>query len=420
MLRLRYGSIQFQMMHVTANTAFLGLALILSLTGTTPAAAIPPSPQEEFAASLAARAAQPWLPRYDPTTDWNFTHAAGDAQQACLRSAALPIPRADLPATAQASRLASCNSEALYYGFTGKPDYVRARECAYLERAAGDRRVISGSAVLSMIYADGLGAKRDLPMATKFACEAGGAPAEIAARVEHIRDLAGTSGQAESSFDFCDDITSGYMEGVCTAVAAAYRDARRNEVIARIASRYTPTQRAAFAALQKAAAGYFDRHAMNEVDLSGTARGAFWIEDIEHSWNEFLRDLQALEADEVPRADTGVAQQGDARLSAIYQQVLAEPSLRQQAPGELPPPGIPVVGGTISREGIRSDHALWLAYRDEWLHFAAVRKPALPPSTVQAWITGQRVQDLRCLLPSDSPGAVNCTRPSLLPSNMRQ
>jgi hypothetical protein len=403
-----------------ASQMTVGFALILSLAAAMAGASTPAIPERASPAWLVAQAAKPWLPRYDPQTDWNFTHASKGTQQTCLRSEALPIPRTDLPTTAQVPRLMSCNSEALYYGFTGQPDYARARTCAYLERAAGDRFPVAGSAILSMIYANGQGVKRNLPLAMKFACESGGAPAEINGRIGHLKDLATVPGEPRQSFGFCDDITSGYMEGICTGVAATYRDAQREKSIAHITSGYSPAQRAAFSSLRDTAANYFNAHARNEVDLSGTARGAFWIEDIQHSWNLFLRDLLVLETDKLPSADAQASQQADDRLNAILHAVLAEPSLRERPPAGLPPPGIPLMGGTISRQGIRVDHHLWLSYRDAWLHFAALRKPALPRSTVQAWITNQRIDNLGCLLPSRTPGARDCTRPALLPSNMQQ
>ena len=404
----------------TTTQIRLAFTLILSLAGTLACAATPGLPQKGSPAWFVARAARPWLPRYNPKTDWNFTHASKRVQQTCLRSAALPIPRADLPSIAQAARLMSCNSEALYYGFTGKPNYVRACKCAYLERAAGNHFPVAGSAILSMIYANGLGVKRNLPLATKFACEAGGAPAEINGRIGHLKDLAAMTGHTRPRFGFCDDITSGYMDGICTGIAATYRDAQREKAFAHVTSSYTLAQRAAFSTLQRAAANYFNAHARNEVDLSGTARGAFWIEDIEHSWNMFLRDLRILEAEKLPTEPHNATRQTGARLEAILHRVLAESSLRQRPPVRFPPPGIPVAGGTISRQGIGADQHLWLFYREAWLHFAALRRPALPRRTVEAWITNQRIRNLRCLLPFRTRGARSCTRPTLLPSNMRQ
>ncbi len=128
-----------------------------------------------------------------------------------------------------------------------------------------------------------------------------------------------------------------------------YRDVRREKVIAQIASSYTPTQQAAYSALHDAAANYFNKHAIDEVDLSGTARGAFWIEDIEYSWDGFLRNLRALEANNLPPANTKAADQADARLAATYDRVLAEPSLRQRPPQEFAPRGF------LSREERSAD-----------------------------------------------------------------
>jgi hypothetical protein len=374
----------------------IALAVILALVAgvgcaTTHTASMPEDP-------LLTRSAAPWLPWYDSTTDSSFARASSGARDTCHRSESIQIPRADLPATADLLRLASCDSKTLYYGFAQKPDYVRARECAYLQRADGSRNPISGSVVLAMIYANGAGVNRNLPLATKFACEAGGAPAEIDARIGHLEAMAATAGAPREPFDFCDDITSGHMQGVCAGIAATFSDVRRGKEIARIAVAYTTEQQAALAALQHAAANYFNEHATNEVDLSGTGRGAFWIQDIQGSWDGFLRDLQTLEGGQLPAADTGAAERADARLSATYQRVLAKPSLRDQPLAQLPPPWMPVIGGTISRQGIRTDQGLWLSYRAAWLHLAALRKPALAPSAVRLWITGQRLDDLGRLL----------------------
>lgn len=342
-----------------------------------------------------AHAAQPWLPGYEPG-DWNSAHASAASKLACQRSRALPIPQGDLPSAGELPALASCDSQALYYGDNGKPDPIRARQCAYLERGgtvtgSGGVSTIGGSAVLAMIYANGMGVPRNLPMATKFACEAGGAPAEIDGRIEHLQQMAAAS--SPKRFDFCDDITSGYMGGVCASVAADQADGRRADALSKITHGYSASQRQAYAALRKAAGAYFDAHSGNEVDLSGTARGAFEIEDVEASEQAFIRNLKALEAGKLPSGD---AKQADARLNAVYRRALANPGLAPQdgGYGSL---------GTITAKGIRADQRLWLAYRDAWLRFAAVRRPALPGDTVLAWLTTQRTDELRALLPSKDP-----------------
>jgi hypothetical protein len=369
-------------------------------------------------AQLLSRAAQPWLPTYNPKTSWDFTHSRPAVQQVCRRSESLPIPRADLPTAAQLPQLARCNSEALYYGFDGKPNDVQARDCAYLERALGDRMPLSGSAVLSMIYANGLGVRRNVPLAIKFACEAGGAPAEINGRIQHLQRLAAWQRPPWPHFDFCDDVTSGFMTGVCAAAAEGILEHRRKITIERIASRYSPTQKAAFLALQYIAQTYFNVQSQEEVDFSGSAGRAFVIDDLVWHEHMFTRDIEALNARRVPVAPVGAQQRADARLEALYQRVLANPALRPAPPNPLVP-GVPMTWlGTISREGLRVDQALWLSYRDAWVHFAAVVQPGLTRSRVSTWITRQRIDGLRCQLPYPAARPASCNIPWLSPTHL--
>ena len=389
------------------------LGLVLSLAG---AAAHTASAQGISLAQLFARAGRPWLPTYNPKTDWNFTHASAAAKKICLRSETVAIPSDDLPTAADLPKLVSCNSQALYYGFAGTPNYVRARQCAYLERALGDRNPISGSAVLSMIYANGLGVHRSVPLATKFACEAGGAPAEINGRIVHLQHLASPGASPRRQFGVCDDITSGYMTGVCAATAEGVIEERRKVTIERIAAHYTPAQKAAFQALQYIARTYSHLHEAEEVNFAGSAGHAFEIDDFVRSQAILLDDVEALNANKVPAGNIDDRRRADARLEALYRQVLANPALQSTGPDPLLP-GLPMTEmGTITREGLRVDQALWLSYRDAWVHFAAAVRPALSGDAVRTWITRQRIDDLRCLLPFHDKDFRSCNIPVLTPS----
>ncbi|MHB0990431.1 MAG: hypothetical protein ACYC0M_04040 [Burkholderiales bacterium] len=115
-----------------------------------------------------------------------MANAEADTQAACRKTEVLPLPQDDLPDAADLAKLKQCQSAELYYGYTGQPDYVRARQCAYLERGTASGKIISGSSILTMIYANGQGVLRNLPLAIKFACEAGGAPAEIDGRIADL------------------------------------------------------------------------------------------------------------------------------------------------------------------------------------------------------------------------------------------
>ncbi|MHB1678773.1 MAG: TadE family protein [Sulfuriferula sp.] len=125
-------------------------------------------------------------------------------------------------------------------GIGTKPDYVRARWCAYLDRSGlsnGDGLGHAGFDGLSilMIYANGLGVPRNLALATKFTCEAGCAQVELEGQLEHLQGLAAGAkpeGNAypwnSGLFDVCDDVTSGEMGGNCTSLESERLGARRH------------------------------------------------------------------------------------------------------------------------------------------------------------------------------------------------
>lgn len=348
------------------------------------------APTKLSPAQLLARADQPWLPASD---DWKDSLVNPRTRGACQSVTTLPIPAADLPPPAALPALAKCDSMALAIGDSGHADPVRARQCAYLERAGANDTVFGGSAMLSVLYANGEGVPRNLPLATKFACEAGGAPAEVDGRVAHLVEM--DMKDSSEKFRFCDDITSGYMMGFCAGAEANHADATRHAELAELTRGFTPPQQAAWSALNQAATVYFSAHSDHEVDQSGSGRGAFVIEDEQASADALLASLKALVAGKVP---AGNAQAADARLNAVYRRVLANPDLKPLA-DDAQYTGM----GTITAAGIRADQRTWIPYRDAWEKLGAALHPDLAPGSVAAWITTARTDDLRSLLPSTDP-----------------
>lgn len=108
------------------------------------------------------------------------------------------------PAAAITALPAACDASDAYYAkldqaVTNGAEWAWVRSCAI---ASND------TAVLTMLYANGLGVKRDLALATRYACSTAAAMAETAYRVKHLSAL----GEGQR-FDSCDDITSGMMGG---------------------------------------------------------------------------------------------------------------------------------------------------------------------------------------------------------------
>ncbi|MGB6326587.1 MAG: lysozyme inhibitor LprI family protein [Methylocella sp.] len=308
-------------------------------------------------------AAQSAIVRADDSDD-------GTPAADCQSLQTLALPRADAAGAAQRAALQGCNSEALYFGLGVPKAAARARQCAYLERKTpgnGWPNLFAGTGMLMTIYANGVGATRNLDLALKFACELNGAPAEEEGWIAHLQKLKNEHWEGRD-FNPCDDVTSGAAQGFCAA-----HDAKLATAIAN----WSSEERHAFAALQKAKDGYVTAEADNEVDMSGTARGAFYVEAKEAGEDRFLAVLQGLTSDDFPRAPPDFAA-ADAKLNALYRKIQ----------GSRGRPN----WGTVTKDGIRKTQRAWLRYRDAWVDFAKIKFPSLSHESLQAVLTEDRIK----------------------------
>ena len=81
------------------------------------------------------------------------------SQRICAGQKDTQLPAEDRPTAEESKALANCVSEDLYFGFGRAADPVMARKCAYAEMDQGETRTFSGKAILTMVYANGKGAK---------------------------------------------------------------------------------------------------------------------------------------------------------------------------------------------------------------------------------------------------------------------
>lgn len=315
---------------------------------------------------------------------------AGEAwpyEAKCRTWADVAVPKQDI-----GNAPADCDTQALYYGEDGKglkADPVAARQCAYRERGTGkaieeQANNFGGSGVLMMVYANGHGVKRNFPLAKRFACEYGGAPAEVEGRLAHIDDIAG--GKTRDPIDLCDDITSGMMMGVCARREADSAQSARERRWTALQGSWTPPQRAALGALRKAAKDYFDNVAREETDMSGTARGAMATEAYETLDVALLADVERFERRERPAKVPGDFARDDKALNSVYRKILAALEAAKKSDD--------FAYGTVTPDGIRTTQRSWLRYRDAWVAFAAVRYPATPKEVWLAWLSEARTKAL--------------------------
>lgn len=278
----------------------------------------------------------------------------------CKQWANVQVPARDIGNAPQ-----HCDAQALY----DRHDFAAARQCAYRERDSG---------VLMMLYANGEGVARNIPLAKRFACEYDGAPAEVSGRLEHLDAIA--SGKDRKPIDICDDITSGMMMGFCAAHAGDAARAERETRWTSLQSSWSPAQRGALAELRKAAKAYFESVSREEADMSGTARGMMAENAYENLDKALLVDIEHFEHGKFPNARAQDFAAADRGLNATYRKVLARLSAKSDS-GPY---------GTVNADGVRATQRLWLAYRDAWVRFAAARYPTLSADAWRAWLSRDR------------------------------
>jgi hypothetical protein len=233
-----------------------------------------------------------------------------DVDGACARAARLTPPSADEPTPVERKSLVGCDAEALYYGIGAPPDYEKARKCAYTQlgrnREVTDADVFSGPAILMMIYANGKGVAVLSDLALTFACQVFSARAELEGRVARLVGRRPEDQQGKD-FDVCDDITSGFMDGFCAAhaerIVAPVRVLRK-----RRAEGGLPATE--LGALDRAATAFFDARETNEVDLTGTSRAAFQIEERASLEDGYVEALERIRGPDLPSPGGRVCPRG--------------------------------------------------------------------------------------------------------------
>jgi hypothetical protein len=319
-------------------------------------------------------------------------------------AALVPIPK----------RWPACSSYKLYSGVGVKSDWIAAHKCAWSERLATQAgleprytidSVFGGSAMLTVLYANGEGTDGNIPLAIRFACEAGGAPAEIGGRIEHLESMALPRSSPTGEFKFCDDITSGFMMGFCAASSSEIDDQIRMEALKAISRDWTAAQKSAFQLLLSAKETYAEAHARGEVDLSGTARAMYEIEERDGIRDNFLTALKSFETGALPKASPDEASESDARLNYEYRRAMADAEAHKSDYGAIQP------------EGIRNAERTWLKYRVAWVAFGKTRYPSVSEFAWLKLLSDDRVLVLQGKCCSSDPDSSEngATAPRPLP-----
>jgi len=235
----------------------------------------------------------------------------------------------------------------------------------------GETRTFSGKTILTMVYANGKGANRNLDVAIKLACELNGAPDDLAGT---IRQLARYK-QAHwtgNSFTVCDHSAARFMYEQCAILDDRFDSLARRKKIEAITSKWSAADQKAFQSLQQVAEKFFQLHAGKERDLNGTVL----VHEQAFMERQFIEMLETLERGELPDFSPEAARKADADMNAAYSAVVN---------------GSTKEWGTVTVEGIRQTQQAWLPYRDAWVQFGKKKYPKVTPESWKAWITQQRI-----------------------------
>jgi len=309
-------------------------------------------------------------------------------KQVCERALSAPLKPPSFPRVQPDSWLRNCDSEALYYGFTASPNYPEAMQCAYYQRAhpePSSGNPFYGPGVLMMLYANGKGVPRNYDLAIRFACEnTWAADAEMEYRIgrlEHLRDTHAIT----THFDLCDDGTSGLTEGACALVQESLADAKRTRQIREISATWPTKVTAAFPSLQKAENAFVKARVENEVDLSGTGRVAFQLEEEGVLRDQFLINLKRFAEVDVPAATDRDSEQLEKTLDLLLGQIQSSSGSAWQFT-------------TVTPNGIGTTQRAWLSLLQAWTDFGRVAYPRLDTNRIRAQIIRLRIHQLRSLV----------------------
>jgi uncharacterized protein YecT (DUF1311 family) len=296
-------------------------------------------------------------------------------------------PAGDNPTKQERQRLQGCSSDSLYYGYSNPSDSVNARKCAFLQIEQDHfDGPFDGFPTLMTIYANGEGVTKNLDLALKFACkDEGWAPSEYEGRILHLDSLR-RDHAVNNKFDYCDDITSGYMEGVCASTNAAIKKAARTKRIAKLMDSWSERDKCEFEKMQTIWQGYLGASA-EEVDQSGSARNAMTVENEESQEEDFFTSLLEFKQKKFPTYSNDDFIQTDREMNLLYKRI--QKMSRDKST---------LMWGTVTKENIRIVQKAWLKYRDAWIAFAKQKYPSVSASAWKTWLTRTRIAQMKPFL----------------------
>lgn len=304
------------------------------------------------------------------TSDGDWQYVSDDVKETCNSLKNSSIPLQDMPSDAIKSSYKKCDSEELYFGFKNSPDYFKARNCAIINHHYD---------ILTMIYANGSGVEANLDLAIHFACLFGGAGAEIEGRIKHLTKLKKQK-NPKKDFNICDDITSGYMMGVCAGYAQEESVEEQRKHLKALNLSLKPDEQEQLSKLLVASTLYFDARIDNEMDGSGTGAQGFMILETMRLNRKMIKLIDKAMQCKVTSQTSEQYQTADNELNMLYKKT------QKKRDQEF---------SSFSRKGTKITERAWIKYKNAWVNFGLTKCPKITKETWETLITKDRITQLK-------------------------
>ncbi len=317
-----------------------------------------------------------------------------------VRAAGVPVdvaPVYTLP-TGTTPPQTRCSAIDLYYG--SEPDHVhKARSCVLAQlgllqrdvapaRAKAVQSLAAGGStvpddidsndglVLAMIYGNGEGVERNLPLARQFICSYSDG-IESASPAEHLQEFNKLMADG-GRFSLCTEKGSSYgrsADYVCLGIQIRKMAKEVQEQEAAVDAATAPALKPSFRALTKSWKDFHDSYGLMSQTVcdGGTGCGPITEADDLAMMRAWLAALKSIRGGSPPAAGASAAAfQGlDRQLNGKYRDDLAQFK----------------TGCEGCSESIRQADRDWLVYRDAWVRYGTQRWPATPADQWRAWQT---------------------------------
>jgi uncharacterized protein YecT (DUF1311 family) len=336
------------------------------------------------------------------------TDASGQNEAICNKYLQTPLP-AEASTVATPKAWPECDSYKHYFGLETKADFAAARACAWSERLATQENkeprytvasLFGGSAMLTVLYANGEGVERNIPLALRFACEG-----ELSENgLSDIGKLSWSSASGRKRFKYCDEAFTTFEMNFCAELDSEIAKQKRSDRLSTLSLKWSKEEKESFNSLMQADEVYVDAHGWGETYLGGTIH-VLRVSGVEERMRDkFLAAVEAFEAGHLPRGTASDFGKVDAELNLLYREALKAADADKSGDE-----------GAIKSEGIRKAERAWLKYRDAWVAFAKRRYPETDANAWLTLLTTNRSASLRMTLCGIDSDDSSCPRKEAKP-----